>query len=366
MNTEDDAGLARVLDTLEIPREPANANKVSACSLSPYFGGLNTTARGARDGQQEDTLPAGSAPYNMINMATPSLSSAAPVYVPETGYDYRAQWVSNPPEAEGQGNINANHAEHAGIVTTFPSGAENLQVDSDTESDEEDEAENSVLEQLSYRIGTLKLAGDGHLRYYGPTSNLNLVDDVSASQQSQLPDSRTVRQDGQDVLNHLQIGKPVDQALEDHLVELYFTWQNPSAYVVDKEMYRIARSKWRDERNDTPFYSEVLTNAMYDMICGSPATIEGKKKKKKEEILILSCAGVLLEVLLKLAITLRLLRSQNRLQSSLRTGQRRYLRSSWTRHVLPRFKHLLFLAGTKVLLIEMRVVGCIVVSRRSI
>jgi hypothetical protein len=133
--------------------------------------------------------------------------------------------------------------------------------DHESDSDEENEAENDVIEQLSHRIGTLKIAGDGHLRFYGATSNLNLVD-VSATQQRQRPDARTVRHDGQDILNHLRVGQPVDQALEDHLVELYFTWQNPSIYVVDKEMYMTARLKWRNEFDDTPFYSEVLTNAM--------------------------------------------------------------------------------------------------------
>jgi hypothetical protein len=134
--------------------------------------------------------------------------------------------------------------------------------DIESDSGEEDDAENDVIEQLSHRIGTLKIAGDGHLRFYGATSNLNLVD-VSATQQRQRPDARTVRHDGQDILNHLRVGQPVDQALEDHLVELYFTWQNPSIYVVDKEMYMTSRSKWRNEYDDTPFYSEVLTNAMY-------------------------------------------------------------------------------------------------------
>jgi hypothetical protein len=140
---------------------------------------------------------------------------------------------------------------------------EQAQIDKtdDSDSDEEDEAEKDVIEQISHRIGTLKIAGDGHLRFYGATSNLNLVD-VSATQQRQRPDARTVRHDGQDILNHLCVGQPVDQALEDHLLELYFTWQNCSTYVVDKEMYYIARTNWREEFDDTPFYSEVLTNAM--------------------------------------------------------------------------------------------------------
>ncbi|KAG0158221.1 hypothetical protein PDIDSM_5734 [Penicillium digitatum] len=133
--------------------------------------------------------------------------------------------------------------------------------ENDSDSGFEDEAENDVIEQLSNRIGTLKIAGDGHLRFFGATSNLNLVD-VSATQQRQRPDARTVRHDGQDILNHLRVGQPVDQVLEDHLVELFFTWQNPSTYIVDKGMFISARDKWRNELDDTPFYSEVLTNAM--------------------------------------------------------------------------------------------------------
>ena len=201
MNADDEAALARVLDTMQVPRHLDGGNQLN----------------------QGSTLSA-------------------------------ATRTTNRPLAPA---TNIDNAEDA---------------DSD---EEEDEAENNVLEQLSHRMGTLKIAGDGHLRYYGATSNLNLVD-VSATQ----PRPRSVRHDGQDILDHLQIGKPVDQALEDHLVQLYFTWQNPSAYVVDKKMYVQARSTWRNEQIDTPYYSEVLSNAMY-VFTGER---HKKKKKKKREL----------------------------------------------------------------------------------
>jgi hypothetical protein len=192
-------------------------------------------------------------------------------------------WGFSLPNAESLENIYANINGGSGMMAnaglspdTFQLGMDMVQQpgvllgqvptnpshqDHDSDSDEENPAESDVIEQLSNRIGTLKIAGDGHLRFYGATSNLNLVD-VSATQQRQRPDARTVRHDGQDILNHLRVGQPVDQALEDHLVELFFTWQNPSIYVVDKAMYMTARTKWREEYDDTPFYSEVLTNAM--------------------------------------------------------------------------------------------------------
>ncbi|GAB1202996.1 hypothetical protein APSETT445_001621 [Aspergillus pseudonomiae] len=197
-----------------------------------------------------------------------------------TSHYVPANWGFTLPTAESLDTIYANLNDGTSLSQENSLSPESLQLTPDmqqqpgellrqarhdreyeSDSGDEDEAEKDVIEQISNRIGTLKIAGDGHLRFYGATSNLNLVD-VSATQQRQRPDARTVRHDGQDILNHLRVGQPVDQALEDHLVELYFTWQNTSTYVVDRDMYMIARSKWRNEYDDTPFYSEVLTNAM--------------------------------------------------------------------------------------------------------
>lgn len=288
MRPEDEAGMNRVLETLQIPRgfkrdtaagqnsENTHLTKDSGASpvqnpipeaqLPPTPGTGTSTPEGVASHPQLASVE----PWNPFGMAQGPLDNQSFVH-----------WGFTLPTAESLDTIyaNINHGPELPMNTELgpenhPPGMDTApqpgvllgqtQNEKDTESDsgEEDDAENDVIEQLSHRIGTLKIAGDGHLRFYGPTSNLNLVD-VSATQQRQRPDARTVRHDGQDILNHLRVGQPVDQALEDHLVELYFTWQNPSIYVVDKEMYMTSRSKWRNEYNDTPFYSEVLTNAMY-------------------------------------------------------------------------------------------------------
>lgn len=194
-----------------------------------------------------------------LGVGTDSSSSSVPVT--EDGRFSGAMPFANPEDNQGNSQLR-QQPESIPRQTQNDKNTEDSNSNSDSDSEEEDEADNYVIEQISHRMGTLKLAGYGHLRFYGATSNLNLVD-VSATQERQHRDARTLRQDGQDVLNSLGIGQMVDQELEDHLVELYFTWQNPSAYVVDKEMYITARSKWRDEQVNTPFYSEVLTNAMY-------------------------------------------------------------------------------------------------------
>ena len=316
MNPEDEAGMNRVLDTLEISRRqvqrksPEGNGKLLAESranvaASPSVHGppFGDTAGGspsfeAQLDQVPGAIPANSsAPQNIYSNQSvfpPTVKSpdSGRPFALQTGFlnNYNSSsWGFSLPTAESLDTLYANlEGGGSSVPVENPSltpeslqlsqdiaqqpGAllEQAQNDAHYESDsgdDEDEAEKDVIDQISHRIGTLKIAGDGHLRFYGATSNMNLVD-VSATQQRQRPDARTVRHDGQDILNHLRVGQPVDQELEDHLVELYFTWQNPTTYVVDKDMYMTARSKWRNEYDDTPFYSEVLTNAMYaNMTC---------------------------------------------------------------------------------------------------
>ncbi|KAJ5825686.1 hypothetical protein N7474_002824 [Penicillium riverlandense] len=286
MRPEDEAGMNRVLDTLQIPRgvnRDAAAGQESG-NIPLAESGTSPVQNPTTEAQIPSAPATGTSTPEEI-APHPQLASVEPwnpfgmTQGPSDNQSF-VHWGFTLPTAESLDTIyaNMNNGPDLPINTelgpeSYPLGMDmapqpgvllgQTQNEKDTESDsgEEDDAENDVIEQLSHRIGTLKIAGDGHLRFYGATSNLNLVD-VSATQQRQRPDARTVRHDGQDILNHLRVGQPVDQALEDHLVELYFTWQNPSIYVVDKEMYMTSRSKWRNEYDDTPFYSEVLTNAM--------------------------------------------------------------------------------------------------------
>ncbi|OOO10717.1 lactoylglutathione lyase [Aspergillus oryzae] len=294
MRPEDEAGVNRVLDTLQIPRglakkrETSAANEIislpqKAVAHSPAHSSPSAVPD-ANERPPEIPTPPQNALSNQklvpsAEKGRETINSFGVNSIPTSHY-VPANWGFTLPTAESLDTIYANLNDGTSLSQENSLSPESLQLtpdmqqqpgellrqaryDRECESDsgDEDEAEKDVIEQISNRIGTLKIAGDGHLRFYGATSNLNLVD-VSATQQRQRPDARTVRHDGQDILNHLRVGQPVDQALEDHLVELYFTWQNTSTYVVDKDMYMIARSKWRNEYDDTPFYSEVLTNAM--------------------------------------------------------------------------------------------------------
>jgi hypothetical protein len=280
MHPEAEQGINRVLDTLQIPRGVVNrqglhqnhpVNRIDAFNAAVSLN-LNP------DVSSSHGVPAGPSYYTKNDPVIQPIATSDPLIT--TSPDPRQSLDFALPTAESLSNLYANVASADNLSTgrgrfmepepgAQMSSAGNIasaggsgSKDDGAESESGDEAEREVIEQLSSRIGTLKLAGDGHLRFYGPTSNLNLVDVSTTSEQRPGPDVRSVRHDGQDLLNHLRIGQHVEPSLEDHLINLYFAWQNPSLYVVDRDMFTTARSQWRDEKDDTPFYSEVLTNAM--------------------------------------------------------------------------------------------------------
>ncbi|OHE99785.1 hypothetical protein CORC01_04921 [Colletotrichum orchidophilum] len=133
---------------------------------------------------------------------------------------------------------------------------------SDNEDDDAGSSttEEDLVNQLSDRLGSLHIGLNGRISYFGPTSNLSLmelpagVDDLAVD--------RTVRNDGQKHLENMGYGKQVPEGLEDHLINLYFTWQDPFQHVVDRALYEEAKHSWYECEDDTPYYSEALRNAM--------------------------------------------------------------------------------------------------------
>ncbi|EEA28237.1 hypothetical protein TMatcc_003440 [Talaromyces marneffei ATCC 18224] len=266
MRPDAEQEMNRVLDTLQVPRSVVKANTSQNRDISREHNRLytSTTNRYPAETAATSILPPLQFPkINNNDYIPPVFDFSLPTA--EILDSLYANNLQSPPD-----NTHLEHQEpYKGVDQTFLHGQQH---EDDSTSETGDEAEREVIEQLSSRMGTLKLAGDGHLRFYGPTSNLNLVDVASTSKQRPGPDVRSVRHDGQELLNHLRIGQDVEPSLENHLIELYFTWQNPSLYIVDREMFMLARAKWRDELDDTPFYSEVLTNAM----CALGAAFEAR------------------------------------------------------------------------------------------
>lgn len=131
--------------------------------------------------------------------------------------------------------------------------------DDDTSSDEEDHKEVTGL--ISNRIGTLLDAAKGSWRFYGATSNLPL----SKDRQTLQLEPRSISQQQTRIsaqLEFLQLDHDFDAHLTQHLIRLYFTWQNPSLHIVDQDAFEQARSLRINKGEKSAFYTEFLVNAM--------------------------------------------------------------------------------------------------------
>ncbi|OAL30328.1 hypothetical protein AYO22_01525 [Fonsecaea multimorphosa] len=131
-------------------------------------------------------------------------------------------------------------------------------------------SEDILLDQLSGRMGSLQIAEDGQLRFYGATSNLHILHNgpLSLSRSK----FRSPSEQGAQLLNGAGVGHFVDESLEDHLLRLYFTWEEPSIHVVDESLFWRERMICKGAGQVSTLYSEVLTNAM----CSVGATLTTK------------------------------------------------------------------------------------------
>lgn len=127
-------------------------------------------------------------------------------------------------------------------------------------SSSEDEHDDEIIEQLSTRLGDLLIGDMGELRYYGPTSNLTLTEGGIPHEHRPSVTSRSkeayakLEQDG--------IGHDVDIDLVDQLIDLYFTWQDPSCHIVDRLIFHEERDLCKGSERESSLYSAALENVM--------------------------------------------------------------------------------------------------------
>jgi hypothetical protein len=115
-------------------------------------------------------------------------------------------------------------------------------------------------EQLASRLGRLRIAEDGHLRYYGATSNLHML---RSSQFSCFqPTIRTILGHGEAALRRSGLYWDSDPEYEDHLTALFFAWHNTFLGIVNEEVYYSQRELYRSGATATAYYSPTLENAM--------------------------------------------------------------------------------------------------------
>ncbi|KAI4715778.1 hypothetical protein E4T48_08027 [Aureobasidium sp. EXF-10727] len=133
------------------------------------------------------------------------------------------------------------------------------QQDDNTSSGDEENTE--LVNQLSARLGSLRLAPDGKLRYFGTASNLHLIESNNRSGENFMLRTPS-RVNVQRLLEVADLSQVVDIQLEDHLLRLFFTWHNPSSYIVDEEVFYMARQSWFNTGVHNSYYNDVLKDAM--------------------------------------------------------------------------------------------------------
>ena len=120
--------------------------------------------------------------------------------------------------------------------------------------------EESLIDQLTGRMGSMQIAEDGQRRFYGATSNLHFLHNGPMS----LTRSRfsSMQAEGETLLKNRGLDQYVDREFEDHLLKLYFCWEDPSIHVMDEQLFFREREKCKATHETSYLYSEVVVNAM--------------------------------------------------------------------------------------------------------
>lgn len=119
-------------------------------------------------------------------------------------------------------------------------------------------SDESLVDELSHRVGTLMIGPTGRTKLYGPSSIL----DVERTRAPGPPEGQSAH------LSHVahlsaqsQEHTKLPEELHEHLTNRFFVWENPFSDFVDRATYTLARA--RSQRGqDTPWYSRALCHAV--------------------------------------------------------------------------------------------------------
>ncbi|KAI1212069.1 fungal-specific transcription factor domain-containing protein [Annulohypoxylon truncatum] len=149
--------------------------------------------------------------------------------------------------------------ERAAAHPTISHGTLSPTLINDEDSSDDDDCP-EVTSQFSSRLGTLLSTDTGERRFYGATSNMHFMQGRRAMKHSLASQAREPQIQAK--LENAGVGQKVPVELTRHLTDLYFTWQNPSLYVVDRREFEKARDAYVLYKRENTFYSEVLVNAL--------------------------------------------------------------------------------------------------------
>lgn len=245
------ASSVQYTSTAEIPI-PSNQ---SVSSEPPQIS--ETVGTAPSDGTVEQAASTQQSSVNSPPMVTTGLTPTMPSSHSEShpdGSDCQQGFTSERPILVG-----GDHTGGVGMSLGSFQAPDHLDTYDDFD-DEDTDSEDSIADLLAARAGSLRVAEDGQIRYYGPTSNLHIQSNGYQSlSQSMI---RQVATEGNGVLQCLGLDRPVPLDLQTHLAKLYFTWEDPAIHVIDEDVFFEEKEQWLRDNRSTPYYSETLNNAM--------------------------------------------------------------------------------------------------------
>ncbi|KAH0275263.1 hypothetical protein KCU91_g4687, partial [Aureobasidium melanogenum] len=125
------------------------------------------------------------------------------------------------------------------------------------EGEDSDDDHEDPFSELTGLVGRLAVVDDGQLHYFGSQSSLNLPKQPPCA--TTVPDPWT-RIQSQGLAAAAQLGALINvpNELEEHLLDLYWRWQNPWNYIVDKSAFLKSRQGLDDGRYCSPLLLSAI------------------------------------------------------------------------------------------------------------
>ncbi|KAG4260928.1 hypothetical protein FPRO03_02751 [Fusarium proliferatum] len=99
----------------------------------------------------------------------------------------------------------------------------------------DDSSYRSPIKDISDRLGALNIGEDGQIHYFGSRSNFSLLRNSPVA--SSTVSSRDLQKQAADTLDQLNLRVEVSDELRNHLLDLFWSWQNTWQYLVVKELF---------------------------------------------------------------------------------------------------------------------------------
>lgn len=120
-----------------------------------------------------------------------------------------------------------------GDTNNFEEGQSHSEVES--LSDEAASTHRSPIKDISDRLGNLNIGEDGQIHYFGSRSNFSLLKNSPAA--SSTVSSHELERQAAYTLERLDLRVEISDELRDHLLDIFWSWQNTWQYVVVKDLF---------------------------------------------------------------------------------------------------------------------------------